>query len=148
LLRNHPEALDPEKVDGHFLEEICAMNRSEAFFKGVREHCTDVLHSYLARYVILYFDSAFSLSNRWNEYLGEYARRTWSRRSSLPQSYMPAMEAMEVLGITQDELSAMSRRDLTRTYRLRAKELHPDRGGSHEDFVKLTSAYELLLSRK
>ncbi len=40
----------------------------------------------------------------------------------------------------------MSGRELTRLYRQRAKNLHPDTGGEHEVFIRLTAAYEQLLS--
>ena len=148
LLQNHPDALDPEKVDGYFLEELCTLNRSGAFFSGVSGHDPSDLHPYLTKYVILYFENAFNAGSRWNEYIREYARSRWSGRSTLPQSYMPETRALEILGITQEEFAAMSRKDLTSLYRSRAKELHPDKGGRHDDFVKLTEAYERLLVRK
>lgn len=148
LLRNHPGALDAEKVDGYFLEEICNLNSSSIFFRGVSGHNRGDLHPYLSKYVILYFDNSFGPGNSWNQYIGEYARREGSRRSALTQSYMPGLKALEVMGISPKELDGMTRKDLTRIYRSKAKELHPDKGGSHDEFVKLTEAYERLLLRR
>jgi len=42
----------------------------------------------------------------------------------------------------------MSRKDFARLYRLKAMELHPDKGGDHDEFVKLTEAYHALLKTK
>jgi hypothetical protein len=39
----------------------------------------------------------------------------------------------------------MRKRDLTRIYRQRAHELHPDKGGDTELFIRLTAAFEALL---
>ena len=36
----------------------------------------------------------------------------------------------------------MSKAALTRLFRRRAKKLHPDAGGDHETFVRLTAVYE------
>lgn len=148
LLQNHPDALDAEKVDGFFLEEVCSLNRSKAFFRGVSGHDFKNLHSYLTKYVILYFDHAFDAAGRWNEFIQDYARRSWNGRRFSPQPPMPESKALEIMGISEEELKAMTRRDLTRLYRSKAKELHPDKGGDHDDFVKLTEAYEDLLLRK
>jgi predicted 2-oxoglutarate/Fe(II)-dependent dioxygenase YbiX len=37
---------------------------------------------------------------------------------------------------------------LSRLYRRRAQELHPDKGGDHETFLRLTAAYHKLLRVK
>jgi DnaJ-class molecular chaperone len=42
----------------------------------------------------------------------------------------------------------MNKKDLTRLFRQRAKELHPDQGGNHERFIELSGAYASLLARK
>jgi DnaJ-class molecular chaperone len=53
--------------------------------------------------------------------------------------------AYELFGITREQFMRMSRKELTRLYRREAKKMHPDRGGSHEDFLELSEAYEKLL---
>jgi curved DNA-binding protein CbpA len=42
----------------------------------------------------------------------------------------------------------MSRRDLVRLYRRKAQELHPDKGGDHDKFVRLTAAYHEVIKTK
>ncbi len=42
----------------------------------------------------------------------------------------------------------MSRHSLARLYHRRAQKLHPDKGGDHDKFVKLTQAYHDLLKTK
>jgi curved DNA-binding protein CbpA len=42
----------------------------------------------------------------------------------------------------------MSRRELIRLYRRKAQELHPDKGGDQDQFVRLTEAYQDLIKRK
>jgi curved DNA-binding protein CbpA len=42
----------------------------------------------------------------------------------------------------------MTRLELIRCYRRRAKETHPDRGGKREIFVQVQEAYECLMKRK
>jgi len=46
----------------------------------------------------------------------------------------------EVLGVSEDATAE----DIVRGYRNRARELHPDRGGSEEDMKLLNQAYEIL----
>ncbi|WP_363330992.1 J domain-containing protein [Desulfonatronospira sp.] len=41
----------------------------------------------------------------------------------------------------------MSRRELTRIYRRRALKMHPDKGGDHEEFIRLNEAYQTLLKK-
>ena len=42
----------------------------------------------------------------------------------------------------------MSREQLTRLYRKKAMDLHPDRGGDHDLFIELTEVYESLQRMK
>jgi hypothetical protein len=66
-----------------------------------------------------------------------------------PESVVIGMEeAGRIFGKSREALKKMSRRELSRLYRRRAQELHPDKGGSHEIFLKLTAAYHKLLRAK
>jgi len=49
---------------------------------------------------------------------------------------------------SREALKKMNRRDLGRLYRRKAQQLHPDKGGDHERFVKLNEAYHRLLRTK
>jgi DnaJ-class molecular chaperone len=57
-------------------------------------------------------------------------------------------EMAAIFGKSRDVLKKMNRRDLWRLYRRRAQELHPDKGGDHERFVKLNEAYQRLVRIK
>ncbi len=57
-------------------------------------------------------------------------------------------EGSDLFGVTESQLKEMSGEELTRLYRKKARDLHPDTGGSQEDFVKLTEVYQALKSRK
>jgi hypothetical protein len=48
----------------------------------------------------------------------------------------------------KDVLQTMSRRSLARLYRRKAQALHPDKGGNHEAFIRLTEGYRELVRRK
>jgi hypothetical protein len=149
LLRNQPAALDPEKVDEALLEEVCRLNRNPDFFKGVEGHDTEKLHPYLAKYIILYFDAEWDMYTPWKHYIEEILRqRRFSPHKRSPQPAITIQEACFCLGISPEELNSMNQRDLTRVYRRRAKEVHPDKGGDHDAFVKVTEAYEFLVLKK
>ena len=57
-------------------------------------------------------------------------------------------EISEVFEETADSLRKMDKKELTQLWRRKAKELHPDTGGGHEEFVKLTEAYKELMRAK
>ncbi|NLX19397.1 MAG: DnaJ domain-containing protein [Desulfobulbus sp.] len=52
---------------------------------------------------------------------------------------------MTMFGVSAEQLATMKKKDLTRIYRQKAHELHPDKGGNTEQFIRLTAAYEELL---
>jgi len=150
LTRNHPAALDPEKVDHYFLEDLCRLNKDERFFRGVEIRNFDTLHPYLTRYLILYFDNAFDYRSIWDEYLGDFIGRHQYDR---PHRYNKSIsrteqEACKCLGISVEEFAKMNRRELIRCYRRCAKVAHPDKGGDKDRFVRIKGAYECLLRLK
>ncbi|MCF8062683.1 MAG: hypothetical protein K9M82_09225 [Deltaproteobacteria bacterium] len=149
MTRNQPEALDPERVDAVFLEDLCRLNRDPRFFLGVEDHLPNDLHAYLVRYAILYFDSEFERSAPGRGYVEDFIRK---HRFYAPPRRSGGFDEAEKaacrrLGIKPEKLRGMSRRELTRRYRRLAMECHPDRGGESEAFVKLQASYERLLRR-
>jgi len=148
LTRHHPAALDPEQVDDSFLQEICRLNVDRRFFRGSKPHDGRSLHRHLVKYVILYFDHDFDRRNRWAEIMQEFMRRRQFYGKLRSRPPMASQEACKHIGITVVEFERMSRKELIRLYRARAKKLHPDAGGDHDRFVRLTEAYEALLERK
>jgi hypothetical protein len=148
VLKNTPEGLDPEMVDTCLLEEICSLNGDPRYFAGMNGHDGVSLHPFLVKYVILHFDCGYERRPLWDEYMNEFERRRRFAPRGPLRARMELKEAFATLGITAEEYQEMGRKELVRRYRRRAKNSHPDQGGNHEDFLKLTEAYELLMSRK
>jgi hypothetical protein len=150
LTRNHPGALDPEKVDQYFLEDVCRLNRDESFFRGVERADSRDLHPYLRRYVILYFDNAFDPDSSWSDTVEDFMGRHRFYRSPPPRGRLAGtdQDALRCLGISSEDFKNMDRSDLTRHYRRQAKVAHPDAGGREETFIRITAAYECLLRLK
>ena len=150
VTRNHPSALDPEKVDAFFLEDICRLNRDNRFFEGLPRHDHQSLHPYLIKYLILYFDNDFVSGTFQNRYVEDFMwqRQFYHKPKNSPRSQSSHLEACKYLEITPEDFKEMDRQKLTRCYRRLAKKTHPDRGGESNRFVKITAAYETLLRMK
>lgn len=148
LLKNNPAALNPEAVDAYFLEEICRLNEDSTFFAGVEDHNPQTLHAFLVKYVIMYFDHSFSPGSLRDRVFADFVRfRSFAFRPPAKQT-MTEEEACACLGLRTKEYRAMSAQALTRHYRRKAKKHHPDAGGDHETFIRLSQAYECLVRRK
>jgi hypothetical protein len=150
LIRNHPAALDPEKVDHYFVEDLCRLNRDDLFFSGVDRRGSDTLHPYLIKYLVLYFDHAFDPRTVWGEYVHDFV---WRHRFYRPPGNKKGMslterEACRTLGIAQEDFGVMDRGDLTQCFRRLAMETNPDKGGEKGRFIKIKEAYECLLRLK
>ncbi|MGE5258920.1 MAG: hypothetical protein ACM3KE_19775 [Hyphomicrobiales bacterium] len=140
--RSTPELLDPDEVDAYFIEEVCRLHGDAAFWAGM--DAGDRLSGYLVRYVLMYFDYDYAPRSAAAEYIRDFMNRHRAYRP--PASITVSMqEIARIFGKSREALKKMNRRDLLRLYRQRAQELHPDKGGDHEDFVKLNEAYHKLL---
>lgn len=138
LARKMPHALDQEKVDGFFLEEICRIN-TRLF------NMTGSLHPYMIRYVIMFFDYPYENTRLLDEFAKDFMYR---HRFHRPKPRGPTTgRALKIFKISEQQIKTMTRRELTRQYRKLARQRHPDTGGSHETFVKLNNAYKRLLDR-
>ena len=141
-----PYLLDQVKVDEYFLKEICRLNDDRIFWAGMDQR--DQLHEYLVRYAIMFFDFGYEPRS----FIEDYIRRFINdRRDYRPPSRMRSVtlgEASSVFKVPKDTLDRMPRSELARLYRRRAQKLHPDKGGDHDTFVKLTQAYHSLLAQK
>jgi hypothetical protein len=137
---NMPEALDIDKMDVHFLDQLCEVDSDDSFWTGFAKG--DALHEYLVRYVIMYFDYSFASRSGWEQYIRNFMDSR--RRFEPPQSSrrMSMREAATVFGVSRAELSEMDLKELKRLFRKKARELHPDKGGEHEAFVELAAAYK------
>ena len=65
-----------------------------------------------------------------------------------PRTKVSITEVVEIFGVSETDLKDMSKSELTRLYRQKAHELHPDKGGEHDAFVRLCEAYKQILARK
>jgi hypothetical protein len=141
-----PEALDEEKLDRRLIEQVCRLNDDRDFWEGMERD--DRLPHYLARYVIMYFDYPFLTGRGMGEYMRNFMdshRRYVPRRAG---GRLSMSEAATIFGIGRDELAALNRTQLKRLFRKKARELHPDKGGSHDKFIELANAYQEILRTK
>jgi hypothetical protein len=140
-----PQVLNQEEVDNHFIEELCRLNRDRSFWAGLDTE--NSLHSYLRRYLLMHFDYDYPAPAFEREYVRDFKNR--HRRYHPPPGRTVSLdEASSLFGEKKDALQTMSRRSLSRLYRRKAQALHPDKGGDHEAFIKLTEAYRELVRRK
>lgn len=140
-----PQALDQEELDRDFLADLCRLHRDEFFWTGFDQD--KQLHEYLVRYAVMFFDYEFDGASAWQEYLHSFINSKRFYRPP-PTSKVAMTEIVEVFGVSEEKLQAMDKAELTRLFRQKAHEFHPDKGGEHEDFVRLVAAYKELVRRK
>jgi hypothetical protein len=141
--RGHPELLNPETVDAHFVEQVCRLNSDPSFWAGM--DAGDGLSDYLVRYVLMNFDYDYAPGSFLEDYLRQFINSRRDYRPGFKKEATALKRASAVFGETEAALKKMSRRDLGRLYRRKAQKLHPDKGGDHDRFVSLTEAYHFLL---
>ena len=141
-----PQGLDQDRMDELFLEEICRLNGDPSFWSG--EETGDLLHEYLVRYVLMFFDSPFGPDSFMHDYVKEFMDRQRAWRFPEIKRTMSLNEASSIFGVEKEILGTMSKRSLIRLFRRMAQKLHPDKGGTNEEFAKLNEAYGELLRRK
>ncbi|MEJ2656769.1 MAG: hypothetical protein P8012_06180 [Desulfobacterales bacterium] len=141
-----PKMLDQEAVDAHFLEEICHLNSDQMFWNGMETN--DRLHEYLVRYAVMYFDYDYAPKS----FIEEYIRKFINSRRDYSPPFISRKADLDKAGAlfnaTPESLKQMSRKDLIRLYRKRIQKLHPDKGGDHDAFIRLTRIYHHLLRTK
>lgn len=142
-IRDYPSAIDRDKVDSMVLSELCKINSDADFFIGV-QHENGSLHEYLRKYAWLYFDSEFRAGP-------SLAGFRFSGRPVNPAPVRPIIslqDAFSIFEISAEQFSRIGGRELTSIFRQKAKKIHPDTGGEHEDFLRLSQAYEQLMEIK
>jgi hypothetical protein len=144
--KKRPQYLKQSDVDDHFIEEICSLNRDPAFWAGMQT--TNRLHEYLVRYVLMYFDYDFAPRSWVDDYIRNFINSRRDYESPFGAGSVTWDEAGAIFDETKDALKTMNRQELTRIFRRRAQEFHPDKGGDSEKFVELTKAYDMLLRTK
>jgi hypothetical protein len=141
--RSIPQALNRERLDSLFVEEICSLASDRNFWQGFPQ--TDRLPYSLVRYLIMYFDSTPEEPTSWSNFGRSQRARRFHRSSYSDRERMSRTQAFAIFGLTGEQLAVMRKKDLARIYRQKAHELHPDKGGDTEQFIRLTAAYEELL---
>jgi hypothetical protein len=138
MAKTMPHVLDQEKVDEYFSKEICRLN-IELFNKDTH------LDEYMIRYSIMFFDHSYADTTL----LDDFAKSFMSRHRFFkprPKKSITTDKACKIFNITKKELKTMTKKNLSKLYRRLARQVHPDTGGSHEEFVKLNNAYQRLSS--
>lgn len=141
--RTMPHALDGDKIDDLFVREICRIDQDSTFWQGMKR--SQCLPPYLIRYVVMYFDYSFPGGKAWQEYIRTFADSRRRAQTAKGSRRMSVNEASTIFGISRTELAGMDKKELTRVYRKKAHEYHPDKGGDHDRFIALTAAYNELL---
>lgn len=140
--RFQPRGLAPEQVDAFFLEELCRLNGDPLLWQGLETG--EGLQPYLVRYLILFFDYDFGESEALNNYIRQFMDSHRQFRFPERRSVASPEEVSELFGESLAQLANLSKRELTKLFRQRAKQLHPDTGGDPEHFVRLKEAFEEL----
>ncbi len=144
--KDTPQSLNTETVDAHFIDQVCRLNADGTFWSGMK--AGDRLHDYLVRYVLMYFDHDFAPQSFMEEYIRQFVHRHRTHRAEFNTGAVILKRASAAFGESQATLKKMSRAEFARLYRLKALLLHPDKGGDHDRFVRLTDAYHALLKTK
>lgn len=137
-----PQALDRQKMEEMFLQELCKLHEDRRFWSGMPG--SDSLQPYLRRYAVMFFDFGFG-PGFFRDDVRDFMDSHRQPRNP-PQHSVDLIEAGRLFGFPSEELQSMNRRALRQLYRSMAKKLHPDTGGGHEKFVRLSEAYEFLLA--
>jgi hypothetical protein len=141
-----PEALSQIEIADRFIADLCALNSDPSFWNA--HPAADSLQEHLIRYLIMFFDYGYGRRSLFDDFLREFMGR---HRTFRWPDRKPAISTGAVEAIFETKwhlLQAMSKRELTRLYRRRAKQLHPDSGGDHHQFIELNAAYASLILRK
>ncbi len=141
-----PEALSFDEISELMAEAICQLNEDTAFWLGEELH--DLLHQHLQRYLFMFFD--FSPQQRLIEnefvrnFINSHRKFRWPER----QPDVTDEKVISLFSLPYAQLKKMEKQELTRLYRQKAMQLHPDQGGDQELFVQLTEIYRLLMAGK
>ncbi len=139
-----PQALDQNKIADRLLEDICTLNADRSFWNGMSPPAS--LHSHLQRYLIMFFDYDYPRPSFAEDFARQF--RNGHRQFRWPESKSVSKEETStIFGEAYNSLKNKNKQELTRLFREKAKQFHPDKGGEHEKFITLCKAYNDLLSR-
>ncbi|PIE61751.1 MAG: molecular chaperone DnaJ [Desulfobacterales bacterium] len=134
-----PQAMDQNKVEKFFIQELCALNK-ELF------SLTDHLHDYFIRYAVMFFDHTYGDTVLLQDMANDFMYR--SRFSTPPpKPSVTTSKARTIFGFSKDDLKTMDKKTLIRKFRTLAKAHHPDKGGDNHKFAEINEAYQALLKK-
>lgn len=147
LSRSMAHALDPKAVDERFVEAFCHLNSDTQFWAGYKRN--DRIPELLLRYLFLFFDHAqedgdLLFNTSFNRLGRQYRQRRAYRQAPAQSKQMSMGDAVAIFSLSKEQFAQMSHKELTALYRKKAQTVHPDKGGNHDEFVRLTEAYNEL----
>ena len=146
LAKQYPDQLDEHLMDNYFTEIVCRLNVSEDFWGG--SPCRHGLNEYLVRYLIMYFDHEFAQKNIAGDLFKEFVNRH-KRFAGYPAKVTVGMKEMsDIFDLSQETLNSIGKTELVRLYRRLAQKLHPDTGGEHDKFIRLTEAFQSMMRKR
>ena len=147
MTRFFPSTLDQERVDELFMEEFCRLSRNKIYIGDYSPGF--VIRTYLSRYLIMFYDYDYGQENIMREYVETFMNQRRAFNPPPPKSAIEGVdEALSIMGISKNDFSSMSVRDIVKIFRQKSHAHHPDKGGEHDEFVKLVCAYEKLTELK
>jgi hypothetical protein len=141
-----PESLALDEMGEHFEKELCRLNRDCRFWQ--EKKTTASLHRHLTRYLLMFFDYIPAPRSFLEDFARTFMAGHRTFRWPEKKSARSAAKISEIFDTSTEELNKMSRQQLSRLYRQKAMQLHPDRGGDHDLFIELTEIYNNLLRTK
>jgi hypothetical protein len=144
--RSYPEFLDQARVDQVFLDSVCQMQKDRRYWR--RTPPREGLSEHLVRYVIMFYDNEFGsdsfLSDFIHSFIGSHRRHVQPK----PRPTLDDSEARQFFGKSKEELLALDKRSLAKLYKHQAMQHHPDHGGDHEKFIRLTAVYKAVIHHR
>lgn len=135
--RNMPESIEQERLDKAFLHEFCLLWEDRTFdpHGEAREN--------LRRYACMHFDFDFAPADDFGRIFREFMNDFRKPQAAARPAPSPD-QIRELFGLDMKEIRRMSKREFARVFREKAMSAHPDRGGDHEQFIRLLDAYKRL----
>jgi len=141
-----PEALAMDEVADLLTKVICTLQKDKTFWQAQTGGV--FLHTHLTRYLWMFFDYAPHQPSFQRDFarafMGNHRAFKWPEK----KVEVPPEKIEEIFGLPYSHLTTLRKEELTRLYRKKAMELHPDKGGDAEHFIILTEAYTTLLGKK
>ena len=142
-----PQALNQEKLDRLFVRSICRLQADRTFWQSSARPPVG-LDQRLTRYIWMYFDHEFAVPNAMEEFYHDFVRRHRFFRMPEKMIQLDGKETEVLWGEPLTRLKQLAKAELIRLYRRKARDLHPDVGGDHDQFVQLTDTFKALLQQK